>query len=85
MGEFQNGLMAEHFNESLAHNSTLSLAKVITKVKCYIKGEESNAEKKTHDFKERVPSADGSHHYRKSNYTSPIKYKTTFKRVGKET
>lgn len=34
-----------HFNESLAQKSTLMLAEVVGKAECYIKGEESNADK----------------------------------------
>lgn len=85
MGEFQNGLKEWHFNKSLAQKPTLSLAEVVTRAKCYIKGEGSNIEKKVWDVEERVPNSEGSHNQRKSNYTSPIKDNTTFKRKWKTT
>lgn len=40
-------------------------------------------ENKASDVKERVPNAEGSHHQRKCNYTSPKKDKIVFKGVGK--
>ena len=46
VGLFQNKLKAGHFNESLSQNPTLSLEKMVTREECYIKDEESNAEKK---------------------------------------
>lgn len=83
MGMLKNGLKVGLFNESLAQKPTLSLAKVVTRAKCHTKGEERNAVKKTRDVKEYVPNAECSHHQRKSNYTSPIKDNTVFKRVRK--
>lgn len=50
---------------------------------CYIKGKERNVKKKVHDVKEHVPNVEGSHHQRKSNYTSPIKDKTTCIQKGR--
>lgn len=61
----------------------LSLAEVTTRVECYIKGEESNAEKKVCDVKKCVPNTEGSHQQRKINYTSPIKDKITSNRIYK--
>lgn len=81
--KFHNGLKTGHFNESLTQKPILSLVEVVTRDKFYIKNEESNVDKKARDVKERVPNAKGSHHQRKSNYTSLIKDKTTFKRVVK--
>lgn len=42
VGPFQNRLRAAHFNESLTQRLAKSLAEVLTRVECYIKGEESN-------------------------------------------
>lgn len=56
---------------------------MVTKVESYIKGEERNTKKKAREFKERVPNSKDSYHQRKSNYTSSIKYKITFKIIGK--
>lgn len=58
---------------------------MVTGDECYIKGVKSNVEKKAHNVKERFPSSKSSHHHSKSNYTPPIKEKSTFKRVGKAT
>lgn len=78
----QNGRKAGHFNESLAQKPSLTLAEVVVMVECYIKGEESNAEKKARGIRERVPNAESSHPSRKNNYSSPIKDKSMLKRVG---
>lgn len=51
IGAFQNGVRANHFNESLTHMSANSLAEVVTRVECYIKGSERNAKKKARDVK----------------------------------
>lgn len=59
------------------------MAEVVTRVESYIKGDENNNDKKAHDVKEHVPKVGRPHHQIKSNYTSPIKDHTTFKRVGK--
>ena len=64
-------------------NPSFLLVVVVTRAKGYIKGEESNAEKNVCGVKEYVPNAGGSHHQRKSSYTSPIKDKIAFNRVGK--
>lgn len=83
MGVFHNGLKSRHFNESLAQRPPSSLAKMVTREQCYIKGKESNANKKAWDIKQHVLNAEGSQHIIKSKYTLPIKDKTAFKRVGK--
>ncbi|MCI81949.1 hypothetical protein A2U01_0103223, partial [Trifolium medium] len=44
---------AGHFNESLAQKPAISMQEVINRAECYIKGEESNAEKRTRDARER--------------------------------
>ena len=54
VGAFQNGLRAGQFNESLAQKPADSMEEVIARAECYIKGEESNAEKKARDAKERA-------------------------------
>ncbi|GAU44843.1 hypothetical protein TSUD_400440 [Trifolium subterraneum] len=46
---FHNGLKAGHFNESLAHKPATSMQEVIKRASCYIKGDESNAEKRSRD------------------------------------
>jgi hypothetical protein len=46
VGAFQNGLMVGQFNESPAHKPADSMDGIIARSECYIKGEESNAEKK---------------------------------------
>jgi hypothetical protein len=54
VGAFQNGLRAGQLNESLAQKSADSMEEIIARADCYIKGEESNAEKKARDAKERA-------------------------------
>ncbi|GAU43838.1 hypothetical protein TSUD_371170 [Trifolium subterraneum] len=53
VASFHNGLKAGHFNESLAQKPTASMQEVIKRASCYIKGEESNAEKRSRDAKEK--------------------------------
>lgn len=84
MGTFQNGLKVRHFNESLAQRPASSLEEVVTREQFYIKGEQSNTEKKTQDIKEHVPSVEGSHDPRMNNYDSPIRDKATFKQGGND-
>ena len=48
---FQNGLKGGHFNEYLTQKPPRSLVEVVTRTECYIKGEESNIEKKVKDVK----------------------------------
>ncbi|MCI01455.1 gag-pol polyprotein [Trifolium medium] len=50
---FHNGVKAGHFNESLAQKSASSMQEIIKRAECYIKGEESNAEKRTREAKEK--------------------------------
>ncbi|GAU10506.1 hypothetical protein TSUD_422860, partial [Trifolium subterraneum] len=50
---FHNGLKAGHFNESLAQKPATSMQEVIKRASCYIKCEESNAEKFSRDAKEK--------------------------------
>lgn len=42
---FHNGLRVRHFNESLAQKPYASMAEVVTRAECYIKGEERNIKK----------------------------------------
>ncbi|GAU31842.1 hypothetical protein TSUD_114530 [Trifolium subterraneum] len=53
VASFHNGLKAGHFNESLAQKPATSMHEVIKRASCYIKGEESNAEKCSRDAKEK--------------------------------
>ncbi|WJX20133.1 hypothetical protein P8452_09723 [Trifolium repens] len=53
---FHNGLKAGHFNESLTQKPATSMQEIIKRAECYIKGEESNAEKRSRDAREREPS-----------------------------
>ncbi|GAU40547.1 hypothetical protein TSUD_367500 [Trifolium subterraneum] len=50
---FHNRLKAGHFDESLAQNPATSMQEVIKRASCYIKGEESNAEKRSREAKEK--------------------------------
>ncbi|GAU29790.1 hypothetical protein TSUD_293580 [Trifolium subterraneum] len=50
---FYNGLKVGHFNESLAQKPATPMQEVIKRASCYIKGEESNAEKRSRDAKEK--------------------------------
>ncbi|GAU51336.1 hypothetical protein TSUD_412830 [Trifolium subterraneum] len=52
----QNGLKASHFNESLAQKPACTMQEVMKRVECYIKGEESNAEKRSRDSREKPSS-----------------------------
>ncbi|GAU32570.1 hypothetical protein TSUD_218280 [Trifolium subterraneum] len=56
---FHNGLKAGHFNESLAQKPATSMQEVVKRVSCYIKGEESNAEKRSRDAKEKDSRSTG--------------------------
>lgn len=58
---------------------------VVAIAECYIKGEESNAKKNACDVKERVPDAESFHPVGENIYTSPVKDKSKFKKVGKTT
>ncbi|PNX58225.1 hypothetical protein L195_g059085, partial [Trifolium pratense] len=50
---FHNGLRAGHFNESLAQKPATSMEEINKRAECYIKGEETNAEKRMRDAKEK--------------------------------
>jgi len=76
VGAFQNGLRAGQFNESLAQKSVDSTEEIISHAECYIKGEESNAEKRVRDVKEK-----GSSSTERKNYDiPPSRDRGTFKR-----
>ncbi|KAK2352113.1 hypothetical protein QL285_096818 [Trifolium repens] len=49
---FHNGLRACHFNESLAQKPVETMQEEMKRAEIYIKGEESNAEKRSRDQKE---------------------------------
>jgi hypothetical protein len=51
---FHNGLKAGHFNESLAQKPAETMQEVMKRAECDIKGEESNAEKRSRDSRERA-------------------------------
>ncbi|WJX88497.1 hypothetical protein P8452_70580 [Trifolium repens] len=57
---FHNGLRAGHFNESLAQKPAETMQEVMKRAECYIKGEESNTEKRSRDHKERAPESGGN-------------------------
>jgi hypothetical protein len=57
---FHNELRAGHFNESLAQKPAETMQEVMKRAECYIKGEESNAEKWSRDHKERAPESGGN-------------------------
>ncbi|MCH90725.1 gag-pol polyprotein, partial [Trifolium medium] len=48
---FHNGLTAGQFNESLVQKPATTMQEIMKWAKCYIKGEESNAEKRSRDSK----------------------------------
>ena len=73
VGAFQNGLRAGQFNESLALKPADSMEEIISRAECYIKGEESNAEKRARDAKEKIPK-------RKNYDIPPSRDRGTFKR-----
>jgi len=76
VGAFQNGLRAGPFNESLAQKPADSMEEIMSRAKCYIKGEESNADKKARDTKERGSSGADKRNY----YMLPTRDRGTFKR-----
>jgi hypothetical protein len=57
---FHHGLKAGHFNESLAQKPATSMQEVTRRAEGYIKGEESNAEKRMRDARERGPVNKGN-------------------------
>lgn len=80
VGAFQNGLRAGQFNESLAQKPADSMEEVITRADCYIKGEESNAEKKARDIKERSGSNPDKRAHQPSSHRERAPYRKTERR-----
>ncbi|XP_024636363.2 uncharacterized protein [Medicago truncatula] len=76
VGAFQNGLRAGQFNESLAQKPADSMEEIIARAKCYVKGEESNAEKRARDAKKKGNS--GAE--RRNHYVPPNNDRGTFKK-----
>jgi len=66
VGAFQNGLRVGQFNESLAQKPADSMEEIMARPECYIKGEESNVEKRARDVKEK-----GSSGSERKNYDVP--------------
>ncbi|MCI15949.1 hypothetical protein A2U01_0037089 [Trifolium medium] len=50
---FHNGLKDGQFNESLAQKPVVTMQEIMKRAKCYIKGKESNAEKRNRDSREK--------------------------------
>ncbi|MCI38596.1 hypothetical protein A2U01_0059824, partial [Trifolium medium] len=50
---FHNGLKAGQFNESLAQKPAATMQEIMKRVECYIKGGESNVEKRNRDSREK--------------------------------
>jgi hypothetical protein len=64
---FQTGLKAGQFNESLAQTPAVSMQENMKRAECYIRGKESNAEKRSRDARERgLDSKDGKGPNRRS-------------------
>ena len=67
VGAFQNGLRAGQFNESLAQKPATDMDEITSRAECYIKGEESNQEKRLRDgtgntrSREEAPSRKREH------------------------
>ncbi|XP_039687900.1 uncharacterized protein [Medicago truncatula] len=78
VGAFQNGLRAGQFNESLAQKPADSIEEVIARAECYVKGEESNVERKARDAKERGSS--GAE--RRNPYVPPNRDRGAFKKTN---
>ncbi|KAK2427979.1 hypothetical protein QL285_026524 [Trifolium repens] len=57
---FHNGLKAGNFNESMAQKPAEVMQEVMKQAECYIKGEESNAEKRSRDSRERTTDFRGN-------------------------
>ncbi|MCH81899.1 hypothetical protein A2U01_0002693 [Trifolium medium] len=65
---FHNGLKAGQFNESLAQKPATTMQEIMQRAECYIKGEESNAEKRSRDSREKPPDRRSPKRYqRKGN------------------
>ncbi|GAU46450.1 hypothetical protein TSUD_402170 [Trifolium subterraneum] len=63
----QNGLKAGHFNESLAQKPVSTMQEIMKRAECYIKGEESNAEKRSRDSREKPSSRRSPERYHRRN------------------
>ncbi|GAU24437.1 hypothetical protein TSUD_364210 [Trifolium subterraneum] len=63
----QNGLKVGHLNESLAQKPGSTMQEVMKMEECYIKGEESNAEKRCRDSREKPSSRRSPERYHKRN------------------
>ncbi|GAU10882.1 hypothetical protein TSUD_425680, partial [Trifolium subterraneum] len=63
----QNGLKAGHFNESLAQKPASTMQEVMKRAECYIKGEESNAEKRSRDSREKPSSRRSPERYNRGS------------------
>lgn len=59
---FQNGLRANHFNESLAQKPTSDMEEVTNRVDCYVKGEESNMDNTIETLEKPYNKPDRSTH-----------------------
>ncbi|GAU44869.1 hypothetical protein TSUD_329260 [Trifolium subterraneum] len=63
----QNGLKAGHFNGSLAQKPASTMQEIMKRAECYIKGEESNAEKRSRDSREKPSSRRSPERYHRRN------------------
>ncbi|GAU51688.1 hypothetical protein TSUD_415030, partial [Trifolium subterraneum] len=63
----QNGLKAGHFNESRAQKPASTMQEIMKRAECYIKGEESNAEKRSRDSREKPSSRRSPERYHRRN------------------
>ncbi|KAK2371898.1 hypothetical protein QL285_073098 [Trifolium repens] len=79
---FHNGLRAGHFNESLAQKPAETMQEVMKRAECYIKGEESNAEKRSRDHKERAPESGGNRYPEYQRRRWPSKNHRTLRNTG---
>ncbi|GAU34855.1 hypothetical protein TSUD_259350 [Trifolium subterraneum] len=71
----QNGLKAGHFNESLAQKPASTMQEIMKRSECYIKGEESNAEKRSRDSREKPSSRRSPERYHRRNNQRSGRYK----------
>ncbi|GAU39516.1 hypothetical protein TSUD_68800 [Trifolium subterraneum] len=63
----QNGLKAGHFNELLAQKPASTMQEVMKRAECYIKGEESNAEKRSRESREKPSSRRSPERYNRGS------------------
>ncbi|GAU33948.1 hypothetical protein TSUD_148680 [Trifolium subterraneum] len=63
----QSGLKAGHFNESLVQKPASTMQEVMKRAECYIKGEESNAEKRSRDSREKPSSRRSPERYNRGS------------------